>query len=101
MNSKTALTRALVMLGIVSFVFLARCGGSSAGFIYGQNTNMFTDATPPGSTDTITHGMNNFGRITDHGVETGIGRYDISLLQGTTTELALVLDPRPIHGRWS
>ena len=57
--------------------------GRNAGFIYDSHTRTFTDATPPGSTDTITHGINNFGRITGHGVESGIGRYGFVWQQGT------------------
>jgi hypothetical protein len=51
-------------------------GSRSAGFIYDPSTDTFTDATPPGSINTITQGMNIFGRITGHGLEpSGIGRY--------------------------
>ncbi len=56
-----------------------------AGFIYDPDTG-FTDATPPGSTNTITQGMNTFGRITGHGVEPGIGRYGFVWQQRTITK---------------
>jgi len=59
--------------------------GSNAGFIYDPDTG-FTDATPPGSTRTITMGMNRFGRITGSGQEPGIGRYGFVWQQRTITE---------------
>jgi len=60
----------------------------SAGFIYDPATEMFRDATPPGSTDTIVQGMNKFGRITGHGREPirGRGRYGLVWQQGTIIE---------------
>ena len=58
--------------------------GSNAGFIYDPDTDTFTDATPPGSFNTIVQGMNAFGRITGHGQESpGIGRYGFVWQQGT------------------
>ncbi len=61
-------------------------GADSAGFIYDPDTDTFTDATPPGSTFTITQGMNRFGRITGDGREPAIGRYGFVWQQGTITE---------------
>jgi hypothetical protein len=60
--------------------------GTSAGFIYDPDPGMFANATPPGSTNTITQGMNSFGRITGHGTEPGIGRYGFVWQQGTIIE---------------
>jgi len=59
---------------------------ASTGFIYDPATNTFTDATPPGSTATITQGMNKFGRITGDGVEPGIGRYGFVWQQESVTK---------------
>src|SRR5262249_36629550 len=50
------------------------------------DTRMFTDATPPGSTNTITQGMNAFGRITGHGFDIVNGRYGFVWQQGTITK---------------
>src|SRR5262249_26590666 len=59
-------------------------------------------ATPPGSTNTITQGMNRFGRITGHGTETGIGRYGFVWQQETINkgkrELLPFLDRLKIGG---
>jgi len=60
--------------------------GRNAGFIYDPNTNIFTDATPPGSTNTITQGINNLGRITGHGRDNVIGRYGFVWQQETIRE---------------
>ena len=60
-----------------------------AGFIYDPDTDTFTDATPPGSIETLTQGMNKFGRITGHGREPGIpvgGRYGFVWQQGAITK---------------
>ena len=57
-----------------------------AGFIYDPDTDTFTDATPPGSINTITQGINRFGRITGHGEEPAIGRYGFVWQQGTITK---------------
>ncbi len=59
----------------------------SAGFIYDPATNTFTDATPPGSTSTITQGMNKYGRITGHGRQAPpLGRYAFVWQQGTIAD---------------
>ena len=60
--------------------------GATRGFIYDPDTRMFRDATPPGSTNTITQGMNSFGRITGHGIDTVNGRYGFVWQQGTITK---------------
>jgi hypothetical protein len=60
--------------------------GSSAGFTYDPDTDTFKDATPPGSTFTITQGMNRFGRITGHGQDSVIGHYGFVWQQGTITK---------------
>jgi hypothetical protein len=60
-----------------------------AGFIYDPDTDTFTDATPPGSTDTLVQGMNKFGRITGHGREPGVpgrGRYGFVWQQRAITK---------------
>jgi hypothetical protein len=60
--------------------------GTNAGFIYDPDSDSFTDATPPGSTNTITMGMNRFGRITGSGEEPGIGRYGFVWQRRTITK---------------
>lgn len=70
--------------------------GSTAGFVYDPVAESFTDATPPGSTNTITQGMNNLGRISGHGTQPGIGRYGFVWQQEAifngTSELMPFLD---------
>jgi len=77
--------RAIADSGLITGQSL-NADGRNAGFIYDPSSNIFTDATPPGSTNTITQGMNRFGRITGHGVETGIGRYGFVWQQETITK---------------
>jgi hypothetical protein len=77
--------RAIAGSGLVTGQSFNDSDGRNAGFIYDPDTDTFTDATPPGSTNTITAGMNRFGRISGSGQEPGIGRYGFVWQQGTIT----------------
>ncbi len=77
--------RAIANSGLITGYSYGIGGTPTAGFIYDPDTG-FTDATPPGSTFTITQGMNTFGRITGNGIEAGIGRYGFVWQQGTITK---------------
>jgi hypothetical protein len=78
--------RAIANSGLITGYSFAMGGIPATGFIYDPDTDTFTDATPPGSTFTITQGMNRFGRITGNGIESGIGRYGFVWQQGTISE---------------
>jgi hypothetical protein len=62
--------------------------GESAGFVYHPMSGVFTDATPPGSTDTFVYGINKYGRISGHGRQPGLGpgRYAFVWQQGTIAD---------------
>jgi len=77
--------RALANSGLITGYSFGTGGTPTAGFIYDSDTGTFTDATPPGSTSTITQGMNTFGRITGSGQEPSI-RYGFVWQQGTITK---------------
>ena len=78
--------RAIANSGLITGYSFSTDMSRTAGFIYDPDAKTFTDATPPGSTNTITHGMNRFGRITGHGIEPGIGRYGFVWQQETITK---------------
>jgi hypothetical protein len=59
--------RAIANSGLITGYSFGPSGSPTAGFIYDPATDTFTDATPPGSTATLTQGMNKFGRITGQG----------------------------------
>src|SRR5262252_4727175 len=75
--------RAIANSGLITGYSFGTGGSPTAGFIYDPDTGTFTDATPPGSTFTITQGMNTFGRITGNGGDSNIGRYGFVWQQGT------------------
>jgi len=77
--------RALANSGLITGYSFGTGGTPTAGFIYDSDTGTFTDATPPGSSSTITQGMNTFGRITGSGQEPSI-RYGFVWQQGTITK---------------
>ncbi len=77
--------RAIANSGLITGQNFGSAG--QAGFIYNPATNTFTDATPPGSTSTITQGMNKYGRITGHGQQAPpLGRYAFVWQQGTIAD---------------
>jgi len=78
--------RAIADSGLITGDTYNGTGAPYAGFIYNPNTNIFTDATPPGSTNTITQGINNLGRITGHGRDNVIGLYGFVWQQETIIE---------------
>ena len=77
--------RAIANSGLITGYSYSTHVFSYAGFIYDADTNTFTDATPPGSNNTIVQGINNFGRITGHGEDTVNGRYGFVWQQRTIT----------------
>ena len=78
--------RAIADTELISGYNNSNDGTRFAGFIYDPATDTFTDATPPGSNNTIVQGINNLGRITGHGQDTVIGRYGFVWQQGTITK---------------
>jgi len=78
--------RAIANSGLITGYSFGTGGIPTAGFIYDPGTDTFTDATPPGSTFTITQGMNRFGRVTGDGREPSIGRYGFVWQQETIIE---------------
>jgi hypothetical protein len=78
--------RAIADSGLITGESHNGTGAPYAGFIYDPNTRIFTDATPPGSTNTITQGINNLGRITGHGRDNVIGLYGFVWQQRTIIE---------------
>jgi hypothetical protein len=66
--------------------------GETAGFLYDPATGVFTDVTPPRSTFTIVQGINQLGRISGNGRETG-GRYAFVWQQGPLAIGKKVLQP--------
>jgi len=77
--------RALANSGLITGYSFGTGGTPTAGFIYDSDTGTFTDATPPGSTFSITQGMNTLGRITGSGQEPSI-RYGFVWQQGAITK---------------
>ena len=78
--------RAIANSGLITGYSFASGGSPAAGFIYNPVTDRFTDATPPGSTDTLTQGMNTFGIITGQAGDSVIGPYGFVWQQETITE---------------
>jgi hypothetical protein len=74
--------RAIANSGLITGYNFSSDFTKFAGFIYNPDTNTFTDATPPGSTRTITQGMNAAGRICGDGRQPGLGRYAFVWQQG-------------------
>jgi hypothetical protein len=94
--------RAIANSGLITGYNFSADFTQTAGFVYDPATNTFTDATPPGSTRTITQGMNAAGQITGDGRQAGTGRYAFIWQQGPLNtgkhQLAPFLDRVVITG---